>query len=140
MVRGNREEDETGRAPTEMEIEEPQLSVADIERGIEDLADDIERLILGAPSAEREALHDYAVSLVRDKLPAIEPPPAMIAEHAEPVPTNPAMLLGYGFLLLPVAFLMLLVFAPLGAVLMATGLVLILAGGFASVLARSRRA
>jgi hypothetical protein len=137
--RGVREEAETGQAPTEMAVNEPQLSVADIESGLEDLADEIGRLIEDAPSEEREALHDYAVSLVREKLPAVEQRPAMLTANSDETPTNSVSLIGYGFLLLPVAFLMLMVFAPLGAVLMVTGIVLVVAGAFGSMVARSRR-
>lgn len=118
---------------------EPQLAVAQIERGLESLADEIGRLLDTAPSAEREALHDYAVSLVRDKLPPVEPHTEMIAEHAAESGSNSTSLLGYGMLLFPVGFLMLLVFAPLGALLLVTGASLVVVGGVTGLLPRGRR-
>jgi len=116
----------TGQNPTERVSEEAATSVAEIEGRIEELAEQIGHLIVSSPAAEREALHDYAVSLVREKLPVVDPTPAVgdtprgdvVGEEAA---SNTAALLGYGILLIPVAFLMLLVFAPLGAVLLAVG-------------------
>lgn len=117
----------TGQNPTERSREEEAAtSAAEIEGRIEELAEEIGRLIGSSPAAEREALHDYAVSLVREKLPVFDPTPAAddtpggdVAGQAGA--SNTAALLGYGVLLIPVAFLMLLVFAPLGAVLLAAG-------------------
>lgn len=115
----------TGQDPTERAVEETATSVAEIEGRIEELADEIGRLIVGGPAADREALHDYAVSLVREKLPVVDPTPAVpdtpSGDVAEGSASNTAALLGYGVLLIPVGFLMLLVFAPLGALLLVAG-------------------
>jgi hypothetical protein len=106
-------------------VEETATSVAEIEGRIEELAEEIGRLIVCGPAADREALHDYAVSLVREKLPAVDPTPLVLDTPIGDVPeesgSNTAALLGYGVLLIPVGFLMLLVFAPLGALLLAAG-------------------
>jgi hypothetical protein len=138
VSRGIREEEETGQAPTDVADDEPSLGVAEIERGIEDLVGEIGRLLASAPGVERESLHDYAVSLVREKLPAVEPRPAMITDVAAADGSNTTNLLGYGVLLLPVALLMMLVFAPLGAVLLAVGSGLVVVGGVTGLLARKR--
>jgi len=133
----------TGQDPTGRAQEDAATSVADLERRIEDLAEEIGRLIVTGPAAEREALHDYAVSLVREKLPVVDPAPAeadtpqgrVAAEYA----SNTASLLGYGALLIPVAFLMLLVFAPLGALLLVVGVGMAAMGILLAVVGRVRR-
>ena len=45
--------------------------VDEIERELANLADEMSGLIESGPVEEREALHDYAVSLVRDHLPVM---------------------------------------------------------------------
>jgi hypothetical protein len=45
------------------------LSIEIVEARLVGLADEMSAVIEGGPVAEREALHDYAVSLVRDRLP-----------------------------------------------------------------------
>jgi hypothetical protein len=110
-----------------------------------DLADEMGELIERAPPAEREALHDYAVSLVREKLPAasresqgrFETNSAPAGDRSESAGVH---LIGYGLLLLPVAFLMMLVFAPLGTILLAVGLSLSAIGLAAGLLRRLRAA
>lgn len=144
MQRGIREEDVTGQDPTERAQGDAATSVAEVERRIEDLAEEIGRLIVSGPADDRQALHDYAVSLVREKLPVIDPssavldaPPGDVAgEHA----SNTATLLGYGVLLIPVAFLMFLVFAPLGALLLAAGVGMAVTGIVLALVGRVRRA
>ena len=135
----------TEQIPTERaQEEEPATTVAEIEGRIEDLADEIGRLIVSGPAAEREALHDYAVSLVREKLPVIDPTSAVhdapTGDVTEGSASNTAALLGYGVLLIPVAFLMLLVFAPLGALLLVAGVGMALTGIVFALAGRVRRA
>ena len=133
----------TGQDPTERAEEDTVTSVAEIEGRIEDLAEEIGRLIVGGPVADREALHDYAVSLVREKLPVVEPTPAVhdtpIGDVAQEYASNTAQLLGYGVLLVPVGFLMLLVFAPLGALLLAAGVGMAATGLVLALVGRVRR-
>lgn len=135
----------TGQDPTERSRDEATTSAAEIEGRIEELAEQIGRLIDSSPAAEREALHDYAVSLVREKLPVIDPTPAADETAGGDVAagagaSNTAALLGYGVLLIPVAFLMLLVFAPLGAVLLAAGVGMATMGVVLALVNRVRRA
>lgn len=133
----------TGQNPTERAREEAATSVAEIEGRIEELAEEIGRLIVGSPAAEREALHDYAVSLVREKLPVVDPTPAVrdtpAGDVTEGSASNTAALLGYGVLLIPVGFLMLLVFAPLGALLLAAGVGMAATGVITALVGRVRR-
>ena len=140
-----REEDVTGKDPTERAQEDAAASVAEIEKRIEDLTEEIGRLIVSGPAADREALHDYAVGLVREKLPVIDPTPVVHdtlqgAVPAEEYASSTVQLLGYGVLLIPVAFLMLLVFAPLGALLLAAGVGMAATGGILALIGRLRRA
>jgi hypothetical protein len=134
----------TGQDPTERAEEDLATTVAEIEGRIEDLAEEIGRLIVSGPAADREALHDYAVSLVREKLPVIDPTPAVpdtpTGGVTEGYASNAAALLGYGVLLIPVAFLMLLVFAPLGALLLFAGVAMATTGVVAALVGRVRRA
>jgi uncharacterized small protein (DUF1192 family) len=143
-VRGIREEDVTGQNPTERAEEDVAASVADIEQRIEALAEEIGRLIVSGPTGEREALHDYAVSLVREKLPVVDPTPAvhdtLTGDVTVEAASNTATLLGYGVLLIPVGFLMLLVFAPLGALLLVAAVGMAVAGVVLALIGRVRRA
>jgi len=119
------------------------MDVAAVEQGLVDLAEEMAELIERAPAAERESLHDYAVSLVREKLPAafresqlrLEANAAQAGDRSEGAGVH---LIGYGLLLLPVAFLMMLVFAPLGTILLAVGLGLSAVGLAAGLLRRLR--
>lgn len=134
----------TGQNPTERSRDEATTPAAEIEGRIEELAEQIGRLIVSSPAAEREALHDYAVSLVREKLPVIDPAAADETAGGDVAAgagaSNTAALLGYGVLLIPVAFLMLLVFAPLGAVLLAAGVGMATMGVVLALVNRVRRA
>ena len=133
----------TGQNPTERAEEDTATPVADIERRIEDLAAEIGHLIVSGPAAEREALHDYAVSLVREKLPVVDPTPAVPdrpqGDVAEGYVSNTASLLGYGALLIPVAFLMFLVFPPLGALLLVAGVGMAAMGILLALIGRVRQ-
>lgn len=149
MSRGTGADEEgTGE---ELQIGQPEIDetvdatsdVAAIEQGLVDLAEEMAELIDRAPAAERESLHDYAVSLVREKLPAalidsqvrLETSATAGAHRSEGAGVH---LIGYGLLLLPVAFLMMLVFAPLGTILLAVGLSLSAVGLAAGLLRRLR--
>jgi hypothetical protein len=142
------EEEGTGEEPQigQPEVDgmaEATIAVAAVEQGLVDLAEEMAELIERAPAAERESLHDYAVSLVREKLPAafresqhrLEANAAPTGDRSEGAGVH---LIGYGLLLLPVAFLMMLVFAPLGTILLAAGLSLSAVGLAAGLLRRLR--
>ena len=144
LSRGIREEEVTEQTPTGRAQEGAATDVAEIEGRIEDLADEIGLLIASGPKAEREALHDYAVSLVREKLPVIDPTPSVhdtpTGESTGGDGSNTTTLLGYGVLLIPVAFLMFLVFAPLGALLLVAGVGMAGTGMVMALVGRVRRA
>ena len=118
------------------------LGVAEVEQRLAELADDIGELIERAPVADREALHDYAVSLVREKLPAAVSQPAVRGGGESPAPAKSGAagvhLIGYGLLLLPVGFLMMLVFAPLGTILLFAGVAMSVVGLLGGLLGRLR--
>lgn len=123
--------------------------LASIETRLEELADEISRSIESGPVAEREALHDFAVSLVRERLPvalAAESRGGGAARTADPSKESPgstaASLVGYGVLLIPVGFLLGLVFVPVGVMLFFGGSMLVVCGlvmGLVTRLGRSRR-
>ena len=107
----------------------------DIEAQIEKLAEEIGRLIDGGPHEEQESLRAYAVSLLRERVPSHEPvEDEAIDADPEHVPaeagagSNSATLIGYGFLLLPAGGVLLLVFPPVGGMLLVTGVVLMACG------------
>ena len=144
MSRGSDVEEGNGEEPQLSEPSEAgDLGVDEVERGLAEYADAIGDLIERAPANEREALHDYAVSLVREKLPAAQSvAPARSDADAESAKraggTAGVHLIGYGLLLLPVAFLMMLVFAPLGTILLFAGVALSVAGLVGGLLGRLR--
>lgn len=144
LSKGIDAEEETGEEPqTGKPVDVLDLGVAEVERRLEDLADEVGELIERAPVAEREALHDYAVSLVREKLPAAinQIPTRSAGEHETPVTESGAAgvhLIGYGLLLLPVGFLMMLVFAPLGTILLFAGVAMSVVGLVGGLLGRLR--
>lgn len=107
-----------------------------VESRLEKLADEMAGLIESSAAQDRESLHDYAVSLVRDRLPVAaavydtdDPEAADSAEvdASSKRSSNAANLLGYGFLLVPVGFLLSIVF-PFGLLLLVGGLFMIGAG------------
>jgi hypothetical protein len=137
------EEDSGEELRTGQPAEEQDLGVAEVERRLAELADDIGELIQRAPVADREALHDYAVSLVREKLPAAVSQPAVRigGESSAPAAKSAAAgvhLIGYGLLLLPVGFLMMLVFAPLGTILLFAGVAMSIVGLVGGLVGRLR--
>ena len=143
MSRGIDVEEESGEGHRAGQAAQAQdLGVAEVEERLAELADDIGELIERAPVADREALHDYAVSLVREKLPAAVSQPAVRVGGESPAPTMAAAagvhLIGYGILLLPVGFLMMLVFAPLGTILLFAGVAMSVVGLVGSLIGRLR--
>lgn len=140
---GTGEELQIGQPTTADETVGATTDVAAVEQGLVDLAEEMAELIERAPAAERESLHDYAVSLVREKLPvAFRESHVRLEMNAAPGGDRSGgagvHLIGYGLLLLPVAFLMMLVFAPLGTILLAAGLGLSAVGLAAGLLRRLR--
>lgn len=101
------------------------------------------RLIESGPRAERETLHAYAVGLLRERDPWAESFGGAAVEDGIELETSEAgsnssgaTLLGYGFLLLPAGGILLLVFPPVGGLLLASGLVMMCGGLVAALLGR----
>lgn len=107
---------------------------AEVEQRLAALADQMARLIEDAPRAERAMLHDYAVSLLRETPSGSATSDSTDAEAVEhgAAASGPrsqgATLLGYGFLLLPASAVLLLVFPPVGGMLLLTGLCMMCGG------------
>lgn len=116
-------------------------AAADTEARLESLADDIAEVIDASAPADREALHDYAVSLVRERLPVANDDARFVGGTEDAAtrgaePGGRRVAAGYGFLLLLVAPLLLLVFPPVGMLLVLAGIGLIVAGVVSSLFAR----
>jgi len=85
------------------------------------------RAIDGGPAADRESLHDYAVSLVRERLPVAHDDERF--QHAREMEKAPSerqggltkVAFGYGVLVLPVGLLVSLLFPPVGVTLVLIG-------------------
>jgi len=107
-----------------------------VERRLEGLAEEMGRAIEAAPQADREALHDYAVSLVRDRLPTAQIETGAAGGVAEDARrdarrgavSNAATLIGYGILLLPIGVVLLVVFPPVGMLLIMAGVASVVIG------------
>lgn len=127
-------------------------TVEEIERALAVLADEMSGLIESGPIDEREALHDYAVSLVRDSLPVVLPAAvrgeeegdwADGSESADSIGTRAktsgstgASLVGYGVLIVPVGVILLPLFPPLGVTLLGVGVFMVLFGGLFGILGK----
>ena len=112
------ERDENGDQAPSIEIIEAELVA---------LADEMSAVIEGGPAAEREALHDYAVSLVRDRLPVAVSDGESGAAGAPRDGSRgngAANLFGYGILLIPVGLILVPVFGLVGFMLLLVGVVL----------------
>jgi hypothetical protein len=127
---------------------EPTRDAADVERRLEVLADEIASVIEAGPAEERDALQDYAVSLIRDRLPSrtvtdgggvAEETDAPSSQAAQKTGTNAVTLVGYGFLLVPVAFILVPIMPPIGVMLGLTAVAMITAGIGLAVVSRFRR-
>lgn len=124
--RGGRQEEE---ATTEAETE------------LESLADEMATRIDASPAADREALHDYAVSLVRERLPVAADMGAAEQGSGDDEQTDIAKsggaggagALGFGLLLFMVGLLLMPVFSPVGLMLLVASVALVL-GGLATAL------
>jgi len=102
-------------------------TIEQLESRLVGLADEISDVIASGPVAEREALHDYAVSLVRERLPVAdsEGGVAPIATHPGRSQGNgAASVFGYGLLLIPVGLVLVPVFGLVGFALLLVGVVL----------------
>ncbi len=114
------------------------------EAGLESLADEMAARIDASPAADREALHDYAVSLVRERLPVAgeHETSERMSEDGEPSGaaksggSGGAGALGFGLLLSLVGFLLVPVFAPVGLLLLATAAALVFWGLVAALLTK----
>jgi len=117
-------------------------NAAEVEQRLAALADQMARLIENAPRPERAMLHDYAVSLLRETASGTEisdSTDADVVEHgaaASGPRSQGATLLGYGFLLLPASAVLLLVFPPVGGMLLLTGLCMMCGGLGTAVIGR----
>ena len=118
---------------------------ADPERELEALADRIAEVIHASPAADREALHDYAVSLVRERLP-VAAELSYSADSAVPVIGRSATTgsaggvqsLGYGVLLVPIGFFLFWIFPFIGVMLGFAGVAMIVWGLVVAVVSRFR--
>jgi hypothetical protein len=105
-------------------------ALAQLEARLIELADEMGEVIEGGPSSEREALHDYAVSLVRERLPVAEA--SQVGEAAGSASTRSgeshgsgaASLFGYGVLLIPVGLVLVPVFGLVGFIVLLVGVML----------------
>ena len=112
-----------------------QATARDLERRLEVLAEEIGQVIERGAAEDRESLHDYAVSLVRDQLPVAEATAPGTGDLAtgrggskSKGGSNAVTLIGFGFLLVPVGAVLLVVFPPVGLVLLVGGALAVIAG------------
>ena len=101
------------------------------EQEIENLAQEIGRLIQGAEPDSREDLKELAFALIREEL--IHKPEVQEAAPSVPVPFNP---LGTGVLIFCLGAGLSFVFGPVGLVLMFGGLIFIVWGALMSWIKR----
>ncbi len=124
------------------EVADHEEAVGSAEASLEALAEEMSDVISGCPDEEREALHDYAVSLVRDALPvaadrSFETPTAGAADGSRSGRGGSgAQALGYGILLMPVGFFLFWIFPFIGVMLFVSGALMAAWGLLASLLAR----
>ena len=142
---------ESPLTPTGVEVNDEADTVDGIESALVSLADEMGELIEAGPVDDRVALHDYAVSLVRDRLPVMTPAGvggqddeeqegADSADSRETRTktsgTTGASLVGYGVLLLPVGGILLLLFPGMGVVLVGVGVFMMLSGAIFGMLSK----
>ena len=101
-------------------------AMAQVEARLIELADEMSEIIEGSPAAEREALHDYAVSLVRERLPVADGSQAneVAGSGSESHGSGSASLFGYGVLLIPVGLVLVPVFGLVGFIVLLAGVML----------------
>ncbi|MFQ5477373.1 MAG: hypothetical protein ACE5E4_02020 [Candidatus Binatia bacterium] len=118
----------------------PDSATTEAEFALEALADDMVAVIDDCSAEEREALHDYAVSLVRERLPVRatqeEARRSALDRPLDGVGSNGASAFGYGVLLLLAGPVLLPVFPPVGVLLASVGLVALAWGLLAMVVRR----
>ncbi|HYC57627.1 MAG TPA: hypothetical protein VEL28_22025 [Candidatus Binatia bacterium] len=112
------------------------------EARLEELADDIARVIEAGPAADRESLHDYAVSLVRERLPVAHDDSRFqgtrTAQNAKETAQGglTKVAFGYGVLVLPVGLLVSLLFPPVGITLVLIGAGMMAVGAVSGLAAK----
>lgn len=125
---GKAEESAPGSTTGEASLEVPRVAeVAEVEAWLEDMADELAEVIGRAEAVEQEGLHDYAVALVRDRLPVAEPSvgrPSSEKEGEEALGGRGTGVssFGLGVLLCIVGPLLIPVFPPIGTLLSFVGL------------------
>jgi hypothetical protein len=110
------------------------------------LAGKMVEVIAKSDPTDRPALHDYALSLVRDAFPIADDIAGAedrasnrhALASAKDRPGSAVTLVGYGMLFLPVGGLLGIVFPPLGVFLVCIGLVMVVAGLIAAFVTRVR--
>jgi len=129
--------------PEECPVQDNDVGTA--ERRLSRLAENMAEVIAQSPSVDRAALHDYALSLVRDFFPvspSIDEQGEVRGGDADALvgrathSSNAVTLLGYGALFVPVGALLGIVFPPLGMSLVFGGVVMILLGVLTAVVTR----
>lgn len=119
------------------------VSIQAAERRLAELASEIGKVVEAGPAAEREALREYAISLVRESVPAGDSyygetvAPGDVEVEREPTSrsSSAASLVGYGVLLLPVGFLLSIIF-PFGLFLVVAGVGMIGMGVLVALVGR----
>ncbi len=121
------EETAPGSTSGEASVEVPRVAeVAEVETWLEDMADELAEVIGRAEAAEQEGLHDYAVALVRDRLPVAEPSAGRASSNEEREDSlrgrgTGVSSFGLGVLLCIVGPLLIPVFPPIGMLILAFG-------------------
>ena len=136
--------DKRGNLESERSLQEDRVEeTTALEHRLEQLADDMWAVVTEAPAEDREALHDYAVSLVRERLPvAAELMDRLRASDAVAAGTaggSGVQAFGYGLLLLPVGFFLLWIFPFIGVMLCAVGVGLLCWGLIVSLFGKLRK-
>ena len=101
---------------------------------VEDLARRLVEVVNGASAEQRPALREYALELLRDGTEAVDAGPAPVADvKRNAAATNP---IGIALLLFVLSLPALLLFTPVGIVLMAVAVVMGVWGVLATLLRR----
>ncbi|MBC8292047.1 MAG: hypothetical protein H8E45_02660 [Proteobacteria bacterium] len=101
--------------------------VAEVETWLEDMADELAEVIGRAEAVEQEGLHDYAVALVRDRLPVAEATAGRASSNKEGEDSlggrgTGVSSFGLGVLLCIVGPLLIPVFPPIGTIFLFVGM------------------
>ncbi len=124
----NAEDSAPGSITGEASVEMPRVAeVAEVETWLEEMADELAEVIGRAEAAEQEGLHDYAVALVRDRLPVAEPSAGRASSNKEGEDSlggrgTGVSSFGLGVLLCIVGPLLIPVFPPIGIIFVIVGL------------------